>query len=344
MALGLGMRTIWIALRAVNYTDYAFSAAIRNLDEMKKKEMEQIRLQRQLASATVRAGAMYAAMGGMILSALVYMARFSTQGSQFMSMFQEKTERALGAIGEKALRILYPTLKFIVRILDAIAENDALAMFVAILAITIGSLIMLAGVAKIVVGSLMYLKTVFASTSILGKQLTITIAGLNLQLKITYATLLKVMIIFFILYEITSFLVENFGVMPALILMVAVAVGVLAIALWKSAIAMSVLTFGIAAILGIGAALAAWHIGQQTVGYQAGTRFVPHTGLALVHEGEIIYNPSTGRPTGFAPESAPTIHQTEIKVEIGEVHTRADFDDLDLKIRRALRDALREKE
>jgi len=344
LALGLGMRTIWIALRAVNYTDYAFRAAIRNLDKLKQKEMEQILLQRQLASATIRMGLMYATMGSMILSALFYMSKFSTEGSQFMSVFQQKTESALGAIGEQVLRILQPALKLIMRLLDMIAENEALAQFIAILGITIGTILLVAGAAKVLMGAILYLKTVFMAGSVANSAYTISLFGMKIALDAVVASAMKIMIIFILFYEITSFLVENFGVMPALILMVAVAVGILAIALWKAAIAMSVLTWGAAAIIGIGAALAAWHIGQQQVGYQMGTRFVPHTGLALVHEGEIIYNPSTGRPTGFAPESTPTIHQTEIKIEIGEVHTKADFDDLDIKIRRALRDALREKE
>jgi len=343
MALGLGMRTIWIALRAINYTDYAFNAAIRNLSELQKKEIEQYVMQKRLASATIRTGMMYAVMGGMILGSLFYIMKFSREGSQFMSSFQQKTERALGRVGEAFFKIMKPTLELIASILDAIAENRALARFVAILGITIGTVLLFSGSLMILRGALGQLKSMFAINAILAKSYSNSMVQAKLTTDALVASTMRMMILFLIFYQITSFLIENFGVMPALIIMVAATVAILAVMLWKAATAMSVLTFGIAAIAGIGAAIAAYTQMGELAGYQLGTRFVPYTGLALVHEGEIIYNPSTGRPTGIG-ESRPVTSKTEITISIGEVHTKSDIDDLDERIRVALREALKERE
>ena len=73
MVMGMGMRSIWIALRATNYTDRAFRLAINNLDKLEKKEKAHVKLlirQKQAAMANVAAGMMYAAMGYMMAGSL----------------------------------------------------------------------------------------------------------------------------------------------------------------------------------------------------------------------------------------------------------------------------------
>lgn len=91
---------------------------------------------------------------------------------------------------------------------------------------------------------------------------------------------------------------DNVGVIAAGLLAIATAAGILALALWSSATAMSTLTWGAAAIAGGAAIAGAAAVGLHAAGmFQMGTRMVGQTGSAFVHHGEVIYNPSTGRPT-----------------------------------------------
>ena len=65
------------------------------------------------------------------------------------------------------------------------------------------------------------------------------------------------------------------------------------------------------------------------VPHQMGTRQVAETGPALLHKGEIVYNPSTNRPTGYAPTGAGGgMVNNDNSMNIGTVNTKMDTEEL----------------
>jgi hypothetical protein len=125
---------------------------------------------------------------------------------------------------------------------------------------------------------------------------------------------------------------------PILILITVLAA--LAAILWAVFIAESAVTWGIAAAIGGVAAAGAATIASRYTSHAMGTRMVGATGPAILHQGEVVYNPSTGRPTQIGNDlqgggGRTVVYEQPINIE--EVNTKADVDDLDEKLRKSLR-------
>jgi len=107
----------------------------------------------------------------------------------------------------------------------------------------------------------------------------------------------------------------------------------------------SAATLGIAGVIGgvaAGAALASATAMRSQMGFAAGTRALPYTGMFFGHRGEMVFNPATGQPTGvrrevFGEEMEPRTNIYDMPITIEHVHTKADFDDLDEELGQALR-------
>jgi hypothetical protein len=121
-------------------------------------------------------------------------------------------------------------------------------------------------------------------------------------------------------------------------------------AVWLLYIALSAATGGVMAALGGKGALAAMGIMAGSIAavgamnvpsHQMGTRMIEATGPALVHRGEVIYNPSTNRPTQVGNDlmggGKPSTTVFDMPITIQEMHTKSDFDDVDERLRQGMR-------
>jgi hypothetical protein len=127
------------------------------------------------------------------------------------------------------------------------------------------------------------------------------------------------------------------GTIPALLLAIAAAASILAVVLWDAAGGMSVLTWGAAAVAG-GAALAGVMAMAAGGPHQMGTRMIETTGPHYVEQGEVIYNPATGRPTQIGNELAGGIGggmtHIDASMHIDNLNTRMAQEDLEDAIKK----------
>jgi hypothetical protein len=121
------------------------------------------------------------------------------------------------------------------------------------------------------------------------------------------------------------------GALPAALLGAAAGAAVLAAILWYAAGAVSVMSFGTAAIVGAAALAAAAGVAYSLSPHQMGTRMVGETGPAFLHKGEVVYNPSTGRPTQIGNDLAGSGSTTHIdaSMHVDTLNTKMDTEELD---------------
>jgi hypothetical protein len=73
--------------------------------------------------------------------------------------------------------------------------------------------------------------------------------------------------------------------------------------------------------------------------HQMGTRQVAETGPALLHKGEVVYNPSTGRPTQVGNDLAGGSGGTSIdaSMHVDTINTKMDTEELNDFVRKQQR-------
>lgn len=268
MATSTNMRTIWISLRATNYTTQVFGSVMRQCDALDKKEKMMVRQNLRLASAAVSAGMMFQAMGSQMGGA----------GGQILDT-AGKMFTLLGAVGY--LRAFLPVLTraFWTNITSVLGMDMA------------------------------YWQLAVAAGAALGM----------------FAVMYQLLIAF-----------DN----P--IASVIITVIALTAALWALYVAESAASMGVALAAGGIAAGAAAATAKQFGAFQMGTRMIGATGPVLAHRGEIIYNPATGRPTQVQNDlsgKGGTSTLIEMPVTIENVNTKANIDDMDVQLSRALKKA-----
>jgi hypothetical protein len=154
---------------------------------------------------------------------------------------------------------------------------------------------------------------------------TIAINGLNIAMWQIYVIVGAAAAIF---YALQGYL----GPIPALIIAITIAVAALVAVL-------TVLSYvsGFGAFGWIGRLFSAGATAFTPMGFQVGTRAAEFTGPAIVHKGEVIYNPSTGRPTQVGNELAGSGYsETHIDASVHDntINTKADEEQLDDLLRK----------
>lgn len=261
------LRTIWITLRAANYTTNVFTNVIQNCSSLEASEKKLINASLNLGKASMSAGILFGVLGsqiggtsGQILSYVSYM------------MY------AVSA---------FSYLKAGILLLNSfLGQHAAIVNFL----------------------SSAYFRLAFA-----------TAAGFA---------------IFFLLKD-------WLGPIPALLLAIGAAAAIMLIPLLLAAGAMSTLTWGGASMAGaagisaLGSATSG--IMGMVTGFQTGTRMVGKTGPALLHHGEVIYNPSTGRPTQVGNDLAGGIGGTtmiDASMHVDTLNTKASEEQLNELLRK----------
>lgn len=281
-----GLRTIWITLRAVNYTVQVFKDCIRDTQLLSAKESELARQTMMMGQHALSAGLMWTVLGQSIDNGI---------------------SKSLGSIG--VLNQLIGVMK----------------PYVAALFTVMGVIQMLIGIEQLYIG-LKQSKIV----AILAEKLAVD--GLAFSWKTLGIAIFAAFGLFFVLKPLL-------GTIPALLIAIAIAVGIMAIQMWIAAGAMSVLTWGMAAIAGglaIAGAIAATAGVRE---FPMGTRMIEATGPAIVHKGEVVYNPATNRPLQVGNDlgaGSPSTTIYEMPISIENMHTKANFDDVDERMRQGL--------
>lgn len=347
---GGGLRTVWISLRAINYTQKVFDDVIKNTNLMMQAETNAASATKNLtdmATHFVIAGAMMSVLALQLGGQLWNLAMSSQEGASQMAALQKNIDLTKGALADTIYEILQATgiLNLLNTVLTYIQENKwaqyliiGLAGVVIVGLAVAGMLLLLTGLMIMSTVAGANLSTMTGVLTMLFGNLTIAGIPLNIVLANLAASMLAVgaaFMIFMALKDIT-------GPIAAAI----IAISALAVALWGLFVAESASSFGIAAAVGGAAAAAAYGISQVYGHFQEGTRAVPYTGPVFAHKGEIIYNPSTNRPLQVGNDLAGGGGQTvneSVSVNIENVHTKAEFDDVDDQVRKALRKNMRNR-
>ena len=298
-----------------------------------------------MATHFVVAGAMMSVLALQLGTQLWALAMSSQEGASQMAALQNNIDLTKGALADTIYEILQATgiLNLLNNVLTYIQENKwaqylilGLAGVVIVGLAVAGMLLLLTGLMLMSTVAGANLTTMTGVLTMLFGNLTIAGIPLNIVLANLAASMLAVgaaFMIFMMLKDIT-------GPISAAI----IAISALAVALWGLFVAESASSFGIAAVVGGAAAGTAFAISQTYGKFQEGTRAVPYTGPVFAHKGEIIYNPSTNRPLQVGNDLASGGGQTiteSMSVHIGSVNTKSDVDDVNDKIKRALRREMR---
>ena len=336
------MRTVWIALRAVNYTDRAVKAAMLNFEELTRKQKQWIREQQEemmIARMNMQTGMMLVAMSGMLAQNLFNLAAQTQAGAVYMAEWQRTLEEAKTALADTVFTALKPFLEVLLWVFRAIREDPALRWLITAMMMLSIAIMGVYGAYLLYTGMLKYYEII---QKVINQLIAWGIIKHNsetaaiLTKASAYKTLAKSAGVaigtFFLMYEIMSRLPPIIGVVTTAVLALAAALYFLHGAKYGPILGVALAGAAVGSMVGTLKSLGA---------FQRGTLFVPETGLALVHKGEVIYNPNLGLPTSIEKEieRTETVKRAEyhIPIVIEHVHTKADLDDLDEKLRESLR-------
>lgn len=336
----MGMRSIYLSIRAFNYTDRATRQVGRNIDKLIQKQQEL----RQSAVMMFSAGIMWTALGAMAGMAIMKIIEKSGEGRRAISVFSRAADKMLKELSKAFITVLGPTIKMLTGLFNAISKLNPRILQLVTGAIILGIVFLTSkGIIMTLTGAYQYLTASTAATALGYKQMTFsagtaTAATLTLRQAVTglWMSMGKFIMIFTLFVMLGQILGSEGSKWAAVIMGIATAVGVLAAVLWTSASAMSILTWGAAALAG--AAGLAMVASMETPSYQYGTRMVQRTSLAMVHAGDVITRPDRGDKTPQQAQYPRTINRIELS--FGDIQTKADKEELRPLILKALKEAL----
>lgn len=328
------MRTIWVAVRGINYTDQATRQVGRNIDALVKKQQE---LQQQ-AMRLVMAGIMWTVFAGLATIAITKIMEKSREGRKALFEFNQSMNDMLSTLGTAFAKILTPALKALGSFFDLIAKTPILADLLATVIVLGVAFMALKGVLMIASGAMTYfgiatqLETMIVNLAEKGHY------GLAASLSVVHQSLGYVLIGFTLMFMICQRLPAPIAIVIGAVLALAAAIIIL-----RSAMGDFTWMVGIAIGGAAAGAMAAgvWNLTQPQQTYQTGIYSVRRTGPAIVHEGEEIRskrNVAYGQETTKRPET----RLFNITFS-GDIHTKADKEELKPLILKTIRDAVDNK-
>jgi len=343
--MAMGMRTIYVAVRGLNYTDRATREVGANVDKMVKKQQA---LRTQMVQ-TFAAGIMWAAMAGMMVMGIMKIMEASMAGRAVLRGFTRSINQLTKALSDQFAKILGPLIDMMSTFIDIISKNEPLMRMMAS-AMLIGTALLAVKGATMLLGvALQYLTGWWASTTVAMNTFTVyagygtaQVLTLSGAFTVLRASLGPAVIMFMAMYQLATAFGNYAPVLLAVVAALTVATVAYAVANWSAATALSILTFGAAAVIGVGAAIAA----RATMPvYHTGTKFVQRTGPAMVQQGEEIrsaYEVNAQRSQIGGQRPFPT-RRNQITISIGTVKTQADEEELKPLILKVVKDAMDDK-
>jgi len=341
----MGMRIIYLAIRAANYTDQATRQVGRNITKLMRQQRD---LQRQM-TRTFGAGLMYVAVATLITMGIKNIIATTREGRSAMRGFDRALQSVTKTLGKQFLVVLDPLIKSVTAFLNVISRNEPLLRFIAVLASGITAIIMMRGVTFLLSTAYNMLQlSLLSTTSVMdafvlhggyATTMMFTWAG---AIQVVQASMAPMIMSFFIFLQIA----ERLGPLAKPILGVAAALMILAGAYIAVRAALGDLT----AVANLGVMIAAAGAGMglaaavytEAPSYQYGTRMVQRTGPAIVHAGDVISRPDRGDTTPQQERGFPK-HYYNVTLSFGDVKTKADKEELRPLILKTLKDALNNK-
>ena len=370
------LRSIMLAVRGSYQAGMAMRAARTDIQKLVKEQREAIRATQEMVQQShqiIFAGAAFTVFGGLVTKGLMKLMESSQQGRQALFRFSQSTTQSLRKISAAFAPMFEHFLKLASGILEFVSASPLLSKIAAGLLLVAGPLLMLAGTIVLMGGSVKYLMALWAMKAKIAeftahsiKTLTASInsydmsagaaipktqalsagiKGLDMSAKSLALTLSSVVAIFMIAYNVISALtnlVKGKGGLSEGLTLVGTALGAI----------------GGFMVGGPAGALIGGSIGGTAGGmiggaisppsFQAGTSFVRQGGLAVLHGGEEIKSAREGRflskmektSNQTTPSGPQTVGYYNIPISVENLNTKADIDDIAVKIKRALKDAL----
>ena len=344
-------RTIWITLRASNYTTRAFEDTIRGL---RKVQRDQLKFRMNAAKNIFAVGTMYLAFGVIAVSVLSQVMAASTLGTRVMENFGKRVGKSVEKLSMALATILKPILDIVAGVLELAI---AIPLFKEIAAggmiLAVGFLFMM-GASKMYKGALEMLNVKHLASAIntrihakmIQTQLlpatqaqTVATYGLGQALLFVGAGFIAAFGAVFMVYQI-------FGKMPAIILGVVIAMIALLVVVLALA---NVLTLGMATKFALVGAAVGGLVGAAAVAsmpeHQMGTSFVREGGFARVHAGEEIISARESRVHPRWEKGQELVKRSywNVNVTMGDIHTKADEETMIPLLKRALKESLDNK-
>jgi hypothetical protein len=354
---GMGMRTVWIALRAVNYTEQAFRNTVRDVDkltEAEKKERQGMLLTIDTARLRMQQYTLYLAMLSMVSTRLFGLLQLTQAGAGYMETFNETVKELKTSFADALFESLKPVLDILQEIMKVFINLDPnIRKAIVVIGLLTVGLIGLYSAYK-VLSNLQLMNTTMTAlntfmqekNTVATTKSTVSVWGLVTAHKALAVSIGAALGGFTLAYSMLQ------GMSPVISGLITVVLA-LAAAFMYLFVAHSAATLGITAALGAaagGAAVATVANLKSGAGYARGTRSLPYTGLFLGHKGEKVYNPQTNRPAGLEDEAMGS-SRNEIRGSMGginvtftgDIHTKSNQEDLDdivgKKIYRAIKAA-----
>jgi len=327
------MRTIWVAIRARNYTDRATMQVSKNITQLQKQQNEL----RRSSTNLMASGLMYTAMSALAVVGITRIMDVSRMGRRVMWEFSKDSQKFMRALGDAFAEVLGPMIKGLGRLASSLAENRGAMRFIATMATVAVTLLAIFGSMKllnfiVIQGRMWWMGMTQALTHyvVAGHFAVTTTQKISAAFIVMKASLGPALLLFTMIVQMGMMFGKQRTMIVAGIVGITMAVLGLAMALKGAAWGMSVVTFGLAALAGA-AALAAMPE------FQYGTRFAMKTGPAIVHAGEqlIPAREREARRGEEAPFERRSVHN-EFHFH-GDIHTKADKESLIPMIRKVLR-------
>lgn len=329
------MRTIWVAVRAINYTDQATKQVGDNITKLEKQQQAL----RTEAVKMVMAGVMWVTFAALATMAISNIMKKSAEGSRAIAQFERSMNGMLVTLGASFTTMLAPAMKIMTQFFDLVAKNPALANLIAILSVLLITFIALKGMMMIASGAM----TMFGITTQL-ETIIVGLAekghyGLATSLSVVHQCLGPVLIGFTLMFTICQRLPPVISIVIGVVLALAAAIILLRTAMgdmtWMAGIAVAGAAAG-------AIAAGVWNMTQPQQTYQTGIYSVRKTGPAIVHEGEEIRSKRNVMYGQETEKQRPETRYFNITFS-GDIHTKADKEGLKPLILKTVREAMDNK-
>jgi hypothetical protein len=302
---GLAMRSVWISLRALNYTDQAFRDTIKNFDKLstaQKEDYKNLTKSKDAAMKGIQVGMLYGAMTLMVAQRLGQLISTTQLGSQFMAGFNQTFSELKVGIADALFSALKPFLEMLKSFMDIVKDSGPLKALVAIVVIAGVAFLALYSAYKVVTSIIAMNNAIIALNTFLHNHNMITVNAhtgavqiLGLSYKQLAISIGVAFAGFLIFYSLLSGLNGPIKIAAAAIMILVGAI--LALVTAKSWLKGTFGLEGIAGLAGVGAVVAgSATLAQSTMpSYKIGTPYVPKSGPAMIHEGEGILTKEENR-------------------------------------------------
>jgi hypothetical protein len=345
----MSTRTLFIAIRAIQYTDRATKQVADNIDKLITKQDS---LRKQTAIANIAGGIMWTALGVMASSAIMGIMRTSSAGARVMNQFDRALSQLSKSFGKAFTEVLGPVIKALTGLFTWISKlPPQLLQFIAAGALAGVTFITLKGATMLLTGALTYFNIIGAQSNVMyanmvGGQLVLATTTKGTAMAFTnLGTAISASVGVFSMFLMIG--MQFKGV--ASIIVAAIGIIITALSLYRLHLAgaitlQSMLSPWMVPIMA-GAGLAAGALASNLGGFEIGTRRVQRTGPAIVHAGEMV-GTERGLKAQIGGKGAGAPEKNQVNATInfsGNIQTKADKEELRPLILKVIKEALDNK-